>query len=51
MNNLIIERFESMPVWTPALRQDKAVPMKLVQNIVVEAKPKVVEVKKEEEED
>ncbi len=51
MNNLIIERFESMPVWTPAMRQDKAVPMKLVQNIVVEAKPKVVEVKKEEEED
>jgi hypothetical protein len=39
MNNLIIQRFESMPAWQPAMRQDKPVPMKLVQNIVVDAKP------------
>lgn len=51
MNNLIIDRFEAMPVWLPATRQDRPVPMKLVQNIVVEAKPKVVEPKKEEEEE
>lgn len=51
MNNLIIERFEAMPQWTPATRQDKAVPMKLVQNIVVEAKPKLPEPKKEKAED
>lgn len=50
MNNLIIDRFEAMPAWTPAMRQDKAVPMKLVQNIMVEAKPKAA-VKVEEEEE
>ncbi|WP_197428225.1 hypothetical protein [Phnomibacter ginsenosidimutans] len=50
MNNLIIDRFEAMPAWAPALRQDKAVPMKLVQNIMVEAKPKAA-VKAEEEEE
>ena len=50
MNNLIIDRFEAMPAWAPALRQDKAVPMKLVQNIMVEAKPKAAEKAEEEEE-
>jgi hypothetical protein len=51
MNNLIIEKFEAMPQWTPATRQDKAVPMKLVQNIVVDAKPKMPEAKTEKAED
>jgi murein L,D-transpeptidase YafK len=40
MNNLIIERFEQMPLWSPALRPEIPVPIKLIQTIVVEAKPK-----------
>lgn len=38
MNNLIIERFEAMPQWTPAIRLDKNVPIRLKQTIYVEAK-------------
>ncbi|MBC7903010.1 MAG: hypothetical protein H7Y27_06290 [Gemmatimonadaceae bacterium] len=37
MNNLIIQRFESMPAWTPAIRLEKNVPIKLKQTITVEA--------------
>ncbi|TAD92737.1 MAG: hypothetical protein EAY75_01850 [Bacteroidetes bacterium] len=40
MNNLIIERFEAMPKWSPALRPDLPVPMKLLQTIMVDARPK-----------
>lgn len=36
MNNLIIERFEAMPKWSPAIRLEKAVPIKLKQTIYVE---------------
>ncbi|HSC55123.1 MAG TPA: L,D-transpeptidase family protein [Phnomibacter sp.] len=51
MNNLIIERFEAMPQWGPATRQDKAVPMRLVQNIVVEAKPEAPKANTKEDDD
>jgi murein L,D-transpeptidase YafK len=37
MNNLIIERFEALPKWIPAIRMDKNVPIKLKQTIYVEA--------------
>lgn len=50
MNNLIIDRFESLPAWTPALRQDVAVPMRLVQNLMVDARPPQPVQKAEEEE-
>lgn len=36
MNNLIIEKFEAMPAWTPAVRLDKNVPIRLKQTIYVE---------------
>jgi murein L,D-transpeptidase YafK len=36
MNNLIIERFEAMPRWSPAVRLDKNVPIRLKQTIFVE---------------
>lgn len=38
MHNHIISRFESLPKWEPAIRQEKAVPMRLVQNLMVVAK-------------
>lgn len=37
MNNLIIEKFESLPLWSPAIRLEKPVPIKLKQTIYVEA--------------
>jgi murein L,D-transpeptidase YafK len=37
MNNLIIEKFEAMPKWAPAIRLDKNVPIKLKQTIYVES--------------
>jgi murein L,D-transpeptidase YafK len=37
MSNLIIEKFEALPKWTPAVRQDKNVPIKLKQTIYVES--------------
>jgi murein L,D-transpeptidase YafK len=37
MSNLIIEKFESLPRWTPAVRLDKNVPIKLKQTIYVES--------------
>ena len=37
MNNLIIERFEALPNWSPAIRLEKPVPIKLKQTIYVEA--------------
>lgn len=49
MNNLIIDRFESLPPWTPALRQDVAVPVRLVQNLMVDARPRQPVQKAEEE--
>lgn len=48
MNNLIIERFEALPKWSPAIRQEP-VAIRLQQSIMIEAKPGVVE--KNEEED
>ena len=36
MNNLIIEKFESLPLWSPAIRLEKQVPIKLKQTIYVE---------------
>ena len=40
MNNMIIDRFESLPTWRPALApKDKPVPRKLSQTIIVNAKP------------
>jgi murein L,D-transpeptidase YafK len=36
MNNLIIERFEGMPLWTPAVRLENNVPIRLKQTIYVE---------------
>jgi murein L,D-transpeptidase YafK len=40
MNNLIIDRFDAMPKWSPALRPEVPVPMKLLQTIMVDARPK-----------
>ena len=37
MNNLIIERFEALPTWAPAIRLEKPTPIKLKQTIYVEA--------------
>ncbi len=37
MNNLIIEKFESLPSWSPAIRLEKPVPIRLKQTIYVEA--------------
>ena len=37
MNNLIIERFEAMPAWSPAIRLEKPIPIRLKQTIYVEA--------------
>lgn len=40
MNNRIIERFEGLPAWKPALApKDKPVPRKLAQTIIVNEKP------------
>lgn len=40
INNLILDRFESMPKWTPAQRNEGAVAMKLIQTIEINAPPK-----------
>jgi murein L,D-transpeptidase YafK len=37
MNNLIIERFESLPAWAPAIRLEKPIAIRLKQTIYVEA--------------
>ncbi|MEP7280304.1 MAG: L,D-transpeptidase family protein [Bacteroidota bacterium] len=37
MNNLIIERFEALPTWSPAIRLEKPIAIKLKQTIYVEA--------------
>lgn len=50
INNIIIERFESMKKWTPAVR-DKPVDIKLQQTIMIDAKPEVKKVKKSDEDD
>lgn len=47
MNNRIIERFEKMPVWTPALLKDKPFPRRFSQTIVVNALEKKPEPKPE----
>lgn len=36
MNNLLQERFENMPAWTPATRLEKNVAIKLKQSLVIE---------------
>ncbi len=48
INNLILDRFESMPKWTPAWRNEGNVAMKLIQTIVVEAPPKTEVVEESE---
>jgi hypothetical protein len=40
MANLILDRFEGMPKWTPAERDDRAVPIRYQQTLVVEGKGK-----------
>jgi len=42
MNNLIIERFEALPKWSPAIRQEP-VAIRLQQSIMIEAKPVAAE--------
>ena len=37
MNNLIIEKFEGMPAWSPAIRLEKPIAIRLKQTIYVEA--------------
>ncbi len=37
MNNLIIEKFEAMPAWSPAIRLEKPIAIRLKQTIYVEA--------------
>jgi murein L,D-transpeptidase YafK len=37
MNNLILEKFEALPAWSPAIRLEKPVPIRLKQTIYVEA--------------
>jgi murein L,D-transpeptidase YafK len=37
MNNLIIDRFEALPAWSPAIRLEKPVPIRLKQTVYVEA--------------
>jgi murein L,D-transpeptidase YafK len=37
MNNLIIEKFEALPLWMPAIRLEKPIPIRLKQTIYVEA--------------
>lgn len=39
LNEYLLDAFETMPDWAPAVREDKAVPMKLKQTILVENKP------------
>lgn len=36
MNNLIIEKFEAMPLWSPAIRLEKPIAIRLKQTIYVE---------------
>jgi hypothetical protein len=36
-NDELISRLEKMPVWQPALLNDKPVPKKMVQTVMVEA--------------
>ena len=36
LNDHLLDAFEAMPKWAPAIRMDKAVPMKLKQTVVVE---------------
>jgi murein L,D-transpeptidase YafK len=40
MANLILDRFEGMPRWTPAERDDRAVPIRYQQTLVVEGRNK-----------
>jgi hypothetical protein len=53
MNNRIIEQFEKMPNWKPAMLKDKPVARRFTQTIVVNAPEKkpepVQEVKKDED--
>ncbi len=37
INDHILDIFESMPKWTPAIRQEKNVPIKLKQTVVIDA--------------
>jgi murein L,D-transpeptidase YafK len=37
MNNLIIEKFEALPLWSPAIRLEKPIAIRLKQTIYVEA--------------
>jgi hypothetical protein len=49
---MIIERFEGLPAWRPALApKDKPLPRKLSQTIIVNAKPEEPEVKEKNPEE
>ncbi len=37
INDHILDIFESMPAWTPAVRQEKNVPIKLKQTVIIDA--------------
>ena len=37
INDHILDVFESMPAWTPAVRQEKNVPIKLKQTVIIDA--------------
>ncbi len=39
INDHILDMFESMPKWTPAIRQEKKVPIKLKQTVVIDSAP------------
>jgi murein L,D-transpeptidase YafK len=39
INDHILDIFESMPKWTPAVRQEKNVPIKLKQTVIIDANP------------
>ena len=41
INDKILDIFEAMPRWTPAVRLEKNVPLKLKQTIIIDASPAI----------
>ena len=39
INKMVEEKFESMPAWKPAIRQEQPVAFRLKQTMVIEASP------------
>lgn len=37
INDHVLDIFETMPKWTPAIRQEKNVPIKLKQTVIIES--------------